>query len=105
MRQLGAPRVLVGHGEGVPAYGLSFSRDGRFLLSCGGDGKMLLWDCESKEGIGPLAMFNQNSQLLHNQQSNTYAATGKLLNHPVYSVAWSPAGYYFVSGGRDGIAR
>lgn len=36
------PARFVGHSQ--PVYGLSWSPDGRFLLSAGGDGEVRMWD-------------------------------------------------------------
>ena len=38
-------KVLEGHAQ--PATALAFSTDGRLLVSCGNDGKLIVWDVES----------------------------------------------------------
>lgn len=37
-------QVLLGHKNGFPVFDLDWNRDGRTLLSCGGDGSVRLWD-------------------------------------------------------------
>lgn len=47
----GDPVRFVGHRE--PVFGVSWTSDGRFLLSAGGDGVVVLWDMErGKAGTG-----------------------------------------------------
>lgn len=39
-----AAQVLLGHKNGFPVFDISWNRDGRSLLSAGGDGTIRLWD-------------------------------------------------------------
>ena len=45
-------QVLLGHKNGFPVFDLSWNRDGRSLLSCGGDGTVRLWDTMAQGPFG-----------------------------------------------------
>jgi WD40 repeat protein len=45
-------QVLLGHKNGFPVFDLSWNRDGRCLLSCGGDGSVRLWDTMAQGPFG-----------------------------------------------------
>jgi len=151
-----AGQVLLGHKNGFPVFDLSWNRDGRSLLSAGGDGSIRLWDTAAQ---GPFGEVIQSSSISGTtgpavssvsgakkpQASNAMAkeklikATQRLAtaktnpdmdvpglrpesksytsgaalavyrghapNTPIWSVAFSPSGYYFASGGSDATAR
>ncbi|KAK9479033.1 WD40-repeat-containing domain protein [Lipomyces japonicus] len=72
---------LVGHAG--PVYGVSFSSDNKYLLSCSEDRTARLWSLD------------------------TYTAlvSYKGHNHPVWDVAFSPFGHYFATASHDQTAR
>ncbi|XP_011477828.1 transcription initiation factor TFIID subunit 5 isoform X1 [Oryzias latipes] len=74
-------KILYGHSG--PVYGISFSPDRNYLLSCSEDGTVRLWS---------LLTF-------------TCLVGYKGHNYPVWDTQFSPYGYYFVSGGHDRVAR
>lgn len=47
-----ATQVLLGHKNGFPVFDLSWNRDGRSLLSAGGDGSIRLWDTQAQGPFG-----------------------------------------------------
>jgi WD40 repeat protein len=47
-----AEQVLLGHKNGFPVFDLSWNRDGRCLLSAGGDGSIRLWDTDAQGSFG-----------------------------------------------------
>eukprot|EP00536_Pseudo-nitzschia_multiseries_P007948 jgi/Psemu1/240729/estExt_Genewise1.C_1920077 len=152
-----AGQVLLGHKNGFPVFDLSWNRDGRSLLSAGGDGSIRLWDTSAQ---GPFGEVVQSSSILGatgpvvgnpimtsptlkkplastaaaketltkatenlekkpdmsvaglRPESNSYTSGAALAvyrghapNTPIWSVAFSPSGYYFASGGSDATAR
>ena len=155
-----ASQVLLGHKNGFPVFDLSWNRDGRCLLSAGGDGSIRLWDTAAQgpfgeviksSGISGTAGPATSSPFLYSPNSKKSSVTStiakeKLLkatenlekiktrpgmtvpglrpeskpytsgaalavyrghapNTPIWSVAFSPSGYYFASGGSDATAR
>lgn len=74
-------RKLIGHSG--PVYGLSFSPDNRYLLSCSEDKTTRLWSLD------------------------TYTAlvAYKGHNHPIWDVKFSPFGHYFATASHDQTAR
>ncbi|XP_059902555.1 transcription initiation factor TFIID subunit 5 [Gadus macrocephalus] len=71
------------HGHSGPVYGISFSPDRNYLLSCSEDGTVRLWSL----------------------QTFTCLVGYKGHNYPVWDTQFSPYGYYFISGGHDRVAR
>lgn len=148
-----AGKVLLGHKNGFPVFDVSWNRDGRALLSAGGDGSIRLWDTSAQGPFGEVIpvsdiansttvssagnkkpvisstaakdALNKATELLHKSQrqpdmnvpgirpeSRPYSSGGALAvyrghapNTPIWSVAFAPCGYYFVSGGSDATAR
>jgi len=152
-----AGQVLLGHKNGFPVFDLSWNRDGRCLLSAGGDGSIRLWDSSAQGPFGevvqsssilgatgpvvgipmvasptmkkPLASTAAAKEILTKAtenlekkpdmsvhgirpESNSYTSGAALAvyrghtpNTPIWSVAFSPSGYYFASGGSDATAR
>lgn len=151
-----AGQVLLGHKNGFPVFDLSWNRDGRSLLSAGGDGSIRLWDTAAQGPFGEvvqsssingttgpavgitaaakklpvtnamakekltkaterLEMAKTNPDmdvpgLRPESKSYTSGAAlavyrGHAPNTPIWSVAFSPSGYYFASGGSDATAR
>lgn len=45
-------QVLLGHKNGFPVFDVCWNRDGRSLLSCGGDGSVRLWDTLAQGPFG-----------------------------------------------------
>ena len=124
--------VLMGHKKGLPVYSIDWNRDGRTLLSAGGDGSIRLWDSKAVGPFGKLASVtrrsNKNSaskkisKMIHTE-ANTHVPgakpesmverngtalacyRGHAKSTPVWSVAMAPSGYYFASAGSDSTAR
>lgn len=152
-----ADQVLLGHKNGFPVFDLSWNRDGRSLLSAGGDGSIRLWDTSAQGTFGEVIQSSNisgttgpSSTLLSSSakkptvtntiakekltkaterlemaknnlemdvpglrsESKSYTSGAALAvyrghapNTPIWSVAFSPSGYYFASGGSDATAR
>ncbi|KAL7545559.1 hypothetical protein ACHAWF_008909, partial [Thalassiosira exigua] len=131
---LGQPSaVLLGHKNGFPVFDVDWTRDGRTLLSAGGDGTVRLWDVQAVGPYGKLS--NVRQQKNSNSSSNTVggpassslstvsvpgakaesmvevsgAALAVYRGHapstPIWGVASAPCGYYFASAGADYTAR
>ncbi|KAL9179502.1 hypothetical protein ACHAXT_008792 [Thalassiosira profunda] len=129
---LGDPSlVLLGHKNGFPVFDVDWTRNGRNLLSAGGDGTVRLWDTQA---VGPYGRLS-NVQVQKNSTSQTVggpastslstvvvpgakaeslvemggAALSVYRGHapstPVWSVSSAPSGYYFASAGSDYTAR
>lgn len=73
--------VLRGHSG--PVYGVDFSPDHRYALSCSGDHTVRLWDLDTS--------------------SNVVCYRGHA--YPVWHVAFSPLGYYFATASHDRTAQ
>ena len=125
--------VLLGHKNGFPIFDLDWNRDGRTLLSAGGDGSIRLWDTSAVGPFGRLANVVKKTHPLgttsttvkpsDNGEPNTSvpgmrtepmvevsgAALACYRGHspssPVWSVSFAPSGYYFASAGWDSTAR
>jgi len=155
-----AGQVLLGHKNGFPVFDLSWNRDGRSLLSAGGDGSIRLWDTSAQGPFGEVIQSssisgatgpavgstlisppNARKPIVTNAvaketltkaterletakkqpemvvpgfrpESKSYTSGAALAvyrghapNTPIWSVAFSPSGYYFASGGSDATAR
>ncbi|CAN0030601.1 unnamed protein product, partial [Choristocarpus tenellus] len=74
---------LVGHMRQV--FGVSWSPDGRLLLSAGGSGSVRLWDLKHGRKGESLACFRGH-------------------RCPVWDVTFSPLGYYFATAAADRTA-
>lgn len=118
-------QVLLGHKNGFPVFDLDWGRDGRSLLSAGGDGSVRLWDTMVVGPFGEVASPSTGNNAMSNKkdgmddlipgfskESDKFASGAALAvyrghapNAPVWSVAFAPSGYYFASAGADGTAR
>ena len=113
----GDAMVLIGHKGGWPVYGVDFCRDGRHLISCGGDGTIRLWDTYATGSIGaPEPKYSKtNSSASPTPNSSKSNAEikgaalcvyrGHAIGTPVWDCKFSPSGYYFASGGMDNTVR
>ena len=60
--RMGDPvQVLLGHKNGFPVFDVSWNRDGRSLLSAGGDGSIRLWDTMAQGPFGQVGKPTQSS--------------------------------------------
>jgi transcription initiation factor TFIID subunit 5 len=119
--------VLLGHKNGFPVFDVDWNRDGRTLLSAGGDGSVRLWDTMA---VGPYGTTTKATRQTAQQPSGTGAkeqeelvpglrpessvdASGAALavyrghspSCPIWSVAFAPSGYYFATAASDATAR
>jgi len=130
---LGEPSmVLLGHKNGFPVFDVDWTRNGRTLLSAGGDGTVRLWDTQA---VGPYGrLSNVSQQKGSSSSSSSGGATSASLSTvevpgskaeplvevggaalavyrghapgtPVWSVSSAPCGYYFATAGSDYTAR
>ncbi|CAI5755829.1 unnamed protein product [Candida verbasci] len=74
-------RKLIGHSG--PIYGLSFSPDNKYLISCSEDKTVRLWSLETYTALVSYKGHNQ----------------------PIWDVKFSPLGHYFVTCSHDQTAR
>ena len=60
--KMGEPvQVMLGHKNGFPVFDVSWNRDGRSLLSAGGDGSIRLWDTMAQGPFGKVGKPTQSS--------------------------------------------
>ena len=124
--------VLLGHKRGLPIFDLDWNRDGRTLISAGGDGSLRLWDTKAVGSYGELGRIEEKqkihasgvkSTILQGGDPSTYVPgakpeseaqrngsalvcyQGHAPSTPVWSVSIAPCGYYFASAGADSTAR
>ena len=123
--------VLLGHKNGFPVFDVDWTRNGRTLLSAGGDGTVRLWDTQA---VGPYGRLSNVSQQKGSTSNSAGGATSTSLSSveipgskaeslvevggaalsvyrghapatPVWSVSSAPCGYYFATAGSDYTAR
>jgi len=114
--------VLLGHKNGFPVFDVDWNRDGRTLLSAGGDGSVRLWDTMAKGPYGKVSKDPKGQKAkgapedsivpgfrTETNEDISGAALAVYRGHmpsaPVWSVSFAPSGYYFASAGADGTAR
>ena len=123
---LGVPSmVLLGHKNGFPVFDVDWTRNGRTLLSAGGDGSVRLWDSEAVGPYGKLSNVSvQKKKIASASLSGAVDVPGSKAESlvevcgaalsvyhghapstPVWSVSSAPSGYYFASAGSDYTAR
>jgi transcription initiation factor TFIID subunit 5 len=115
----------LGHKNGFPVFDVDWNRDGRCLLSAGGDGSIRLWDTMAVGPFGEVVTKTKNSSSAVDKTEETEelipglrpdtakyssgAALAVYRGHapsaPVWSVSFAPCGYYFASSGADATAR
>jgi transcription initiation factor TFIID subunit 5 len=125
---LGEPSmVLLGHKNGFPVFDVDWTRNGRTLLSAGGDGSIRLWDTEA---VGPYGKLSNVSVQKKSSGATSASLSGAVdvpgskaesmveisgaalsvyrghaPSTPIWSVSSAPSGYYFASAGSDYTAR
>ncbi|KAL3795937.1 hypothetical protein HJC23_002208 [Cyclotella cryptica] len=130
---LGEPSmVLLGHKNGFPVFDVDWTRNGRTLLSAGGDGSIRLWDTEAVGPYGRLSNVSLQKGDARGAKKNgptSISSTGLDIpgskaepmveiggaalsvyrghapSTPIWSVSSAPCGYYFASAGSDYTAR
>ena len=128
-------QILTGHNNRYPVFCADWNKDGRSLLTAGGDGSVRLWDTSyattpveapflSRSGskvsspsksksmkasqsavLNPMSGNANSDSLAYSNGAAIGVYNGHLPNSPVWSVAFSPSGYYFCSAGADACAR
>ncbi|KAL7485926.1 hypothetical protein ACHAW6_011533 [Cyclotella cf. meneghiniana] len=130
---LGEPSiVLLGHKNGFPVFDVDWTRNGRTLLSAGGDGSVRLWDTDAVGPYGRLSNVSLQKGDAKGGRKNGQTSTsltgldipgskaepmveiggaalsvyrGHAPSTPIWSVSSAPCGYYFASAGSDYTAR
>jgi WD40 repeat protein len=130
---LGEPSILLlGHRNGFPVFDVDWTRNGRTLLSAGGDGTLRLWDTEAVGSFGTMSdvsvqQRNKSFQTVGGPASTSLSTLvipgakaeslvdvggaalsvyrGHAPSTPIWSVSSAPCGYYFASAGSDYTAR
>eukprot|EP00554_Chaetoceros_debilis_P008310 CAMPEP_0194099978 /NCGR_PEP_ID=MMETSP0150-20130528/1017_1 /TAXON_ID=122233 /ORGANISM="Chaetoceros debilis, Strain MM31A-1" /LENGTH=996 /DNA_ID=CAMNT_0038786281 /DNA_START=216 /DNA_END=3206 /DNA_ORIENTATION=+ len=121
--------VLLGHKRGMPVFDVDWNKDGRTLISAGGDGSLRLWDTMAVGSYGEIAQVKSKTtkpsvpSLYTSDKPSTHVpgmkpestATrhgsalvcyqGHAPSKPVWSVSIAPCGYYFASAGSDSTVR
>ena len=130
-----ASTILLGHKNGFPVYDVDWNRDGRTLLSAGGDGTLRLWDTMA---VGPFGRLANIRRVTHTQGVKSSSLSSRIstkdpsslnvpgeksdslveihgaalacyrghsLSTPIWSASFAPCGYYFASAGSDSTAR
>jgi hypothetical protein len=121
--------VLLGHKNGLPVFDVDWNRDGRTLLSAGGDGSVRLWDTMAVGPYGattkviartgaPATKENTAKELedmgvpgLRPESSADKSGAalavyrGHSPSNPIWSVEFAPSGYYFATAAADATAR
>ena len=70
-----AQQVLLGHKNGFPVFDVDWNRDGRSLLSAGGDGSVRLWDTMAQ---GPFGLVGKPT----NKPSSTTTTSASSKKNP-----------------------
>jgi len=116
---------LLGHGNSV--ISVTFSPDGRYILSGSSDNTLRIWDAVSGQTIGPpfhghtssvlsVAFSPDGKRMVSGSRDNTLRLwdriTGKAIGKPLHghnswvnSVVFSPDGKYILSGSLDNTLR
>ena len=129
---LGEPSmVLLGHKNGFPVFDVDWTRNGRTLLSAGGDGTVRLWDTQAVGTYGRLSNVSQQKGISSSSSGGATSTSlstvevpgskaeslvevggaalavyrGHAQSTPVWSVSSAPCGYYFATAGSDYTAR
>jgi len=119
--------VLLGHKNGFPVFDVDWNRDGRTLLSAGGDGSVRLWDTMAVGPYGRTVKVKTRTALSSStagakdhdgmvpglRPESSADASGAALavyrghspSCPIWSVAFAPSGYYFATAASDATAR
>lgn len=120
--------VLLGHKNGFPVFDVDWNRDGRTLLSAGGDGSVRLWDTMAvgpygtttkvtkrtapgtnnvaSEDDGGMAVPGLRAESSADKSGAALAVyRGHSPSCPIWSVSFAPSGYYFATAAADSTAR
>lgn len=90
---------MIGHAG--PVYGVSFSHDNQYLISCS----------EDQTGIYALLTTNKTTILIHalvrlwSLDTFTNLVCYKSHNYPIWDVDFGPYGFYFATASHDKTAR
>lgn len=116
--EVGDALVLLGHKGGWPVFGVDWCRDGRHLISCGGDSTIRLWDTAAVGPVGNIAKVQKTSSSSttsgKSQMSSSVVEVGGAalcvyrghsLGTSVWDCKFAPSGYYFASCGVDKTVR
>ena len=111
-----APEVLEGHEEYV--YMLSFSRDGRLLVTASGDNTAIVWDVAQRKSVHVLdhdaVAFSGDGQTLAavgddhrlrcwNVEEFRLESDREMTSRALYAVAFAPGQPHILVAGEGGI--